>query len=216
MGSKGRDVSAVEAPSRPSLPTHPEGAEGGKSPAFWGMVMLIFTEATLFGILLFSYFYLRFQTSPTWPPGGIEKPKLFLVAIMSPILLLSSGPMHWALTGIRKGKVARLRLGLLMTFVMGATFLGLQGVEYHSILTQEFTARTNVYGSLFFTITGFHGLHVAVGLLMILWAQWYARLGRFTAERHIPVENVALYWHFVDAVWVFILVSLYLSPRFWS
>jgi heme/copper-type cytochrome/quinol oxidase subunit 3 len=209
-------VSAVEASARPSLPTHPEGVEGGRSPAFWGMVMLIFTEATIFGILLFSYFYLRFQTSPQWPPPGIEKPKLFLVSIMTPILLLSSAPMHWALVGIRRGKVGRLRSGMLATLVMGATFLGLQGFEYHAILTEEFTARTNVYGSLFFTITGFHGLHVAVGLLLIVWVQWYAARGRFTAERHIPVENVAMYWHFVDAVWVFILASLYLSPHFWS
>ena len=177
--------------------------------------MLIFTEATLFGILLYSYFFLRFHGGHVWPPHGIEKPDLFLVSIMTPILLLSSGPMHWADTGIRQGKVWRLRLGLLLTFVMGATFLGLQAVEYREILTAEFTARTNVYGSLFFTITGFHGIHVAVGLLMNLWIQWYARRGRFTAGRHVPVQNVALYWHFVDGVWVFILFSLYLSPYLW-
>jgi cytochrome c oxidase subunit III len=209
-------VSAVQAPARPRLPTHPTGVSGGRSPGFWGMVMLIFTEATLFGILLFSYFFLRFQHSAVWPPAEIEKPRLSLVLIMTPILLLSSGPMHWAHTGIRQGKRWRLRLGLLLTFVMGATFLGLQAIEYHGILTREFTARTNVYGSLFFTITGFHGMHVAVGLLMILWLQWYAGRGRFNAERHLPVENVALYWHFVDAVWVFILATLYLSPHFWS
>jgi cytochrome c oxidase subunit III len=209
-------VSAVKAPARPESPSPPAGLSGGRAPGFWGMAMLILTEATLFGILLFSYFYLRFQTSPTWPPPGIEKPRLFLVAIMTPILLLSSAPMHWSLLGIRRGKVGRLRIGLLVTFLMGAAFLSLQGVEYHSILTREFTAKTNVYGSLFFTITGFHGLHVAVGLLMILWLQWYAGRGRFSEERHLPVENVTLYWHFVDAVWVFILATLYLSPHFWS
>ncbi|HEX2267639.1 MAG TPA: cytochrome c oxidase subunit 3, partial [Actinomycetota bacterium] len=100
--------------------------------------------------------------------------------------------------------------------VMGATFLGFQAVEYREIVTEQFTARTNVYGSLFFTITGFHGLHVAVGLVMNGWVQWYAGRGRFSAERHLAVENVALYWHFVDAVWVFILFSLYLSPHLWS
>jgi heme/copper-type cytochrome/quinol oxidase subunit 3 len=188
---------------------------GGRALGFWGMVMLIFTEATLFGILLYSYFFLRFQMGPEWPPGGIEKPDLFLVSIMTPILLLSSGPMHWAHTGIRKGKLWRLRLGLLLTFVMGATFLGFQAVEYREILVSEFSPRTNVYGSLFFTITGFHGIHVAVGLLMNLWLQWYARRGRFSADRHVAVENVALYWHFVDAVWIFILFSLYLSPHLW-
>ncbi len=207
-------MSAVEAPSCPPAPAHPAGVSGGRATGFWGMVMLIFTEATLFGILLFSYFYLRFQIEPVWPPGGIEKPDLFLVSIMTPILLLSSAPMHWAHSGIRQGKLRRLRLGLFLTFVLGATFLALQGVEYVELLRQ-FTPRTNVYGSLFFTITGFHGVHVAVGLVMNLWLQWYARRGRFTAERHLAVENVALYWHFVDAVWILILASLYLSPHLW-
>ena len=208
-------MSAVQAPAHRQN-VHFADVSGGHALGFWGMIMLIFTEATLFGILLFSYFYLRFQSGPQWPPGGIEKPDLFLVSIMTPILLLSSGPMHWAHTGIRKGKVWRLRLGLLLTFLMGGAFLGLQTVEYHDILTAQFTPRTNVYGSLFFTITGFHGIHVAVGLLMNLWLQSHARRGRFSAQRHVAVENVALYWHFVDAVWVFILVSLYLSPYFWS
>ncbi len=206
-------MSTVDVPARSH--SHPAGVSGGRALGFWGMVMLIFTEATLFGILLYSYFFLRFQMGPEWPPDGIEKPDLFLVSIMTPILLLSSGPMHWAHTGIRKGKMWRLRLGLLLTFVMGATFLGFQAVEYREILVSEFSPRTNVYGSLFFTITGFHGIHVAVGLLMNLWLQWYARRGRFSAERHVAVENVALYWHFVDAVWIFILFSLYLSPHLW-
>jgi len=107
-----------------------------------------------------------------------------------------------------------LRLGLLVTFLMGATFLILQGSEYHTTL-KEFTPRMDVYGSLFFTITGFHGLHVAVGLLMNLWLQWNAWRGRFSAQRHLAVQKLTLYWHFVDAVWVFILVSLYLSPHIW-
>ena len=209
-------MSTVPAPAHPQSASHSDGISGGRTTGFWGMVMLIFTEALLFGLLLFSYFYLRFQSQPVWPPGGIEKPDLFLVSIMTPILLLSSGPMHWAHTGIRQGKVWRLRLGLLLTFVMGATFLGFQAVEYREILTEQFTPRTNVYGSLFFTITGFHGVHVAVGLLMNAWLQWYAGRGRFSAERHLAVESVALYWHFVDAVWVFILFSLYLSPHLWS
>jgi cytochrome c oxidase subunit III len=207
-------VSVTEDRMAPALPRAPVGVEGGRTTGYWGMVLLIFTEATLFAILLTSYFFLRFQGNPVWPPDGIKKPELTLIAIMTPILLLSSGPMHWSELSIKRGHVGRLRAGLLVTFLMGATFLVLQGFEYHSTL-QEFTPRTNAYGSLFFTITGFHGLHVAVGLLMNLWLQWSAGRGRFSAERHLAVENVTLYWHFVDAVWVFILVSLYLSPHVW-
>jgi len=207
-------VSAVRVNTGPALPRHPLGVEGGKAPGWWGMVILIFTEATLFAILLTSYLFLRFQAGPVWPPGGIKKPELTMVAIMTPILLLSSAPMHWADLSIRRGRVRRLRLGLLLTFVMGATFLTLQGIEYEKLL-EEFTPRTNVYGSLVYTITGFHGAHVAVGLLMNLWLQFYALRGRFTAANHLPVEVVSLYWHFVDAVWVFILAVVYLSPHVW-
>ena len=208
-------MSATRA-ARTGVSRPPAVSQAGRAVGWWGMVMLIFTEATLFAVLLTSYFFIRFQSGPVWPPRGIDKPDLFLVSIMTPILLLSSAPMHWAATGIRRGKIWRLRLGLLITFMMGATFLGMQAVEYHAILTEHFTPRTNAYGSLFLTITGFHGVHVLVGLLLNLWLQVYAGRGRFGAERHLAVENVALYWHFVDAVWIFIFSSLYLSPYFWS
>ncbi|HEX2032189.1 MAG TPA: cytochrome c oxidase subunit 3 [Actinomycetota bacterium] len=185
----------------------------GRSPGFWGMWMLIFTEATLFSILLTSYFFLRFR-APEWPLGDIPPPELALVFVMTPILLLSSAPMHWADVAARRGWTGQLKAGLLLTFLMGATFLGLQGYEYMHTL-REFTPRTNVYGTLFFTITGFHGLHVLVGLVMVLWVQFYAWRGAFGRHRQGPVEVVALYWHFVDVVWLAILVSVYLSPHFW-
>jgi heme/copper-type cytochrome/quinol oxidase subunit 3 len=178
------------------------------------MVFLVATEAMFFTILLTSYSYLRLRHGPVWPPDGIEKPELTLVAIMTPILLLSSAPMHWAELGIKKGRVWQLRLGLLITLVMGAAFLSLQTVEYLK-LVKEFTPRTDVYGTLFFSITGFHGFHVFVGLLMNLWLQYYAWRRRFDADHYVPVEAVTLYWHFVDAVWIFILATLYLSPHVW-
>ena len=206
-------MSAVR--TEPRLPTSPEGVERGRASGYWGMWFLIFTEATLFAILLTSYFFIRFHSGPEWPPGGIEKPRLFLISIMTPILLLSSAPIHWAERSIRRGRVGRLRLGLLLTMLMGATFLVLQGVEYHETLTKEFTAATNAYGTLFFGITGFHGIHVLVGLVMLSWLQVQAWRGIFTEQRHTAVEVITMYWHFVDVVWVFILASLYLSPHVW-
>jgi cytochrome c oxidase subunit III len=204
----------IARPVEPRL-AGPHGLSRGKSPEWWGMVFLIFTEATFFTILLTSYWYLRFRHGPVWPPDGIDKPRLFLVSIMTPILLLSSGPMHWAELGIKNGRQWQLRLGLLLTFAMGATFLGLQAKEYVETLKQ-FTPRTDAYGTLFFSITGFHGIHVAVGLLINLWLQYFAWRGHFTEDRYLPVEVGVMYWHFVDAVWVFILGTLYLSPHFWS
>ena len=78
---------------------------------------------------------------------------------------------------------------------------------------EEFSPRTNAYGSLFFTLTGFHGAHVAVGLLFSLWTQVRAWMGHFTADRHLTVQLFALYWHFVDIVWLFVLSTIYLSPN---
>ena len=78
---------------------------------------------------------------------------------------------------------------------------------------EEFTPRTNAYGSLFFAITGFHGMHVMVGLLLILFVQVRAWLGHFDRTRHLHVQTTAMYWHFVDAVWVVIMLSLYIGPH---
>lgn len=201
-------------PTEPALIPAPAGLDRGKSPGWWGMVFLIATEAMFFTLLLSSYWYLRFRHGPVWPPDGIKKPDLFLVLIATPVLLLSSAPMHWAELGIKKNRVWQLRLGLALTFAMGGTFLGLTAVEYVEKV-KEFTPRTDVYGTLFFSITGFHSFHVFVGLLMNLWVQYYAGRRRFDASRHVPVEVVTMYWHFVDAVWVFIFTTIYLSPRFW-
>jgi len=198
----------------PALPIAPKGAEGAKGTAFWGMVLLIFTEATFFAILLMSYFYLRFQSGPVWPPDGIEKPPLFLISIMTPILLLSSIPAHIAGSAMRKGRVGLMRVALVLTMLQGLTFVLLQCKEYLDSIG-EFTPQTNAYGSLFYTITGFHGVHVTVGLFLLLWLLVYSFKGRWTPESHIPVSNVILYWHFVDAVWIFIFTALYISPHWW-
>ncbi|HEV7685241.1 MAG TPA: cytochrome c oxidase subunit 3 [Acidimicrobiia bacterium] len=192
----------------------PTVADGPRSFAWWGMVWFIAVEATLFALLLASYFYLRFRTGPVWPPDGIEAPKLKLVFIMSAILWSSSVPVHLAHSAIKRGHQKTLRVCLALGFVLGAAFLVLQcAVEYPDILRHEFTPRTDAYGSAFFTITGLHGAHVAVGLLMNAWVQMRARQGAFDRYRHVSVGNFVMYWHFVDVVWVFVLATLYLSPH---
>jgi heme/copper-type cytochrome/quinol oxidase subunit 3 len=175
------------------------------------MVMFVTTEATLFGVLLSSYFYVRFQVG-TWPPGGIEEPKLVKPLIMTALLLPSSLPVMWAERGIRKGQRWRLRLGLCATLLMGGAFVVLQGTEYAEKL-HKYTMTTNVYGSFFYTITGFHGLHVCIGLVMVSWLLAASLRGSFGYRRHERVRLTAIYWHFVDIVWLFILFTIYLSGR---
>jgi heme/copper-type cytochrome/quinol oxidase subunit 3 len=117
--------------------------------------------------------------------------------------------MWWAESGIRENKQIRLMLGLAISFGLGGLFLLIQGFEY---ARAGFTPQANAYGSLFYTLTGFHGLHVTVGLVLISVMQVRSWVGHFDASRYLGVQTTAMYWHFVDAVWIFIFGSLYLSP----
>lgn len=195
----------MTTPLATALPVNPADH---RSPGWWGMILLIATEATFFAYLLFSYFYVASMSQGAWPPEGA--PSLGLAFPNTLILLGSSLTLHWAESGIHQAKQGRLRAGLLLTLALGAVFLSIQMLEYSR---KTFTPVTGVYGSLFFTITGFHGAHVAAGMLMNAVVLVRAWRGHFTAARHLAVTNTAMYWHFVDAVWIVVFVALYLSPR---
>ncbi len=196
-------LAAAEAIAKPTR----SGEGKGHSIAWWGMAVMITTEAMIFATLLSSYVFLR-AASKEWPLGGIEPPELGVIWLFTAILLGSSGPMFFAEHGIKKGNQGRLRLGLALVFIMGASFLGFLVYEYREL---EFGIRDNAYGSLFYAITGLHGVHLVGGLLMIGMLQIKAWLGKFSAERHETVAVIGMYWHFVDAVWIFVFSTLYLS-----
>ena len=179
--------------------------------AWWGMVWLCATEGMLFGCLLASYFFLRGSVDSFHREGG-KYPALTLPLTMTAVLLASSASMWWAERAIGRDDLRGLRAGLAVTFVLGATFLGLQGIEYSRA---AFGPTVSAHQSIFFATTGLHGAHVAFGLLMNLFVQARAWRGHFGPHRHVAVSTVALYWHFVDAVWIAIVAALYLSPRLW-
>lgn len=187
-----------------SLPINPADR---RSPGWMVMVLVIATEAMLFAYLLFSYFYLASSATGKWPPGG--KPELTLVIPNTIILLFSSACIWWGERGLRRGSRRRLVAGLSATLLLGIAFLSIQSVEYSR---KTFHLSSSAYSSLFFTITGLHGTHVFVGLLMVAIALVRTLRGHFTPERHLAVTNTAMYWHFVDAVWLVVFTSLYLSP----
>jgi heme/copper-type cytochrome/quinol oxidase subunit 3 len=189
----------------------PDGAVVRHAPGWWGMVWLCATEAMLFACLLASYFFLRGSVQGFYAEGG-RYPSLTLPLPMTAILLASSATMWWGEQGIKRGDQTRLRIGLAVTFVLGVVFLLLQATEFRR---SAFGPTVSAYHSIFYATTGFHGLHVAMGLLMNLYVQLRAWRGHFSERRHQAVQNVSLYWHFVDAVWLVILTSLYLSPRLW-
>ncbi|MEV4477362.1 heme-copper oxidase subunit III [Nonomuraea sp. NPDC049504] len=187
-------------------------APPGRTPAWWGMVLFVATEATLFACLLASYFYLRFLTSAEWPPSGIKQPELVKPLVMTALLLSSSGWIAWADWAIRHDRQRLLRIMLVLTLLSGGAFLGVQASEYATKLA-EFTWTTNAYGSLFYVITGFHGTHVVTGLVMVGFTLVAALAGKFGGAHHERVRIVSFYWHFVDGVWLAILFSIYLSPH---
>ncbi len=182
----------------------------GRSTAWWGMAVLIMTEGTIFASLLSSYFFLQ-AASKEWPLGGIEAPELSKISLMTIVLLGSSAPMFWAEHGIRKGQVWRLKAGLIMVILMGTSFFAFLSLYEYPELT--FGMRDNAYASIFYMTTSLHGAHVVIGLLMLGVVLIKTFQGKFTAERHVTVEVVGMYWHFVDAVWIFVFSSLYLSAH---
>ncbi len=193
------------------LPAQKGDVRAGKSTAWWGMAVLIMTEATIFASLLASYFYLQ-AASHEWPLDGIEAPKLPIISFMSVILIGSSGPMFWAEHGIRKGNERQLRAGLIMVILMGLSFFAFLTLYEYPELT--FGIRDNAYASIFYTIVGLHALHVFIGLGMNVIVQIKASMGRYDRGRHASAEVFFLYWHFVDVVWLAVFPSLFLSPHF--
>jgi heme/copper-type cytochrome/quinol oxidase subunit 3 len=177
------------------------------------MTLFLINEGTLFACLVSSYFYLALR-NPAWPPAGVEKPSLPIPAVMTALLLSSSGVLVIAERGFAARRRLRYRVGVLLTIALGTAFLVLQGVEYADKL-ERLRPSQNSYASLFYTITGLHGVHVAFGLLFLLWA--LLREVRNTAHppKSLAISNASWYWHFVDGVWLVIVTSLYLSPR-WS
>jgi heme/copper-type cytochrome/quinol oxidase subunit 3 len=204
-------VTAVAYARRATEPTT-EAAPRSASNAWWGMVLLVATEATLFAVFLASYFFVRFKTSGGWPPDGITDPKLLRASAMTLLLASSSLLVYVAESGIRRGRQRPLVLGLGAAFLLGLAFLGLQIWE-SVVSAREFTPRTDTYGSLFFTITGAHSAHLVAGLLLMAWVQLRAWFGAYSARRHLGVQMASFYWHFVVVVQLAIFVSLYLTPR---
>jgi len=196
--------------SQATVPVVTAPPERGYSTAWWGMVVLITTEAMVFLSLLSAYFFIR-ATVPHWPVGGLPPPELHRSVVFTVILLGSSIPIVWMELALQRGAMRQVKATLLVAFLMGAAFLGNTIWDFTHM---DFGWRVNAYSSLFFTIIGLHAIHVLVGLLMSATVQAKVWMGKVSRERHTTPEVFALYWHFVDGVWVFVFASLIVSPHF--
>jgi cytochrome c oxidase subunit III len=187
----------------------PNLVSGSRAPIWWGIVLLLAIESTVFGTLIASYFYLK-MGEPNWPPAGIKDPDLLLPTINTLVLVASSIPMYLADSGVTKGKLGRLRWGLAGALVFAIVFLVLKVVEYSAV---EYAWDDHAYGSIVWLIIGFHSAHVISLVLKTLVMLALAWRGYFNERRTLGITVNGLYWHFVVAVWVPLYAVLYWSPR---
>ena len=171
---------------------------------WWGMALLIATEATLFGTLLASYYYLRFQ-SVSWPPAGIAPPDKTAPLILAGVLVATAAPMYAAARAAGAGRArAAWWLVLLALAIQGAYF----GAQMHFFLSDlgKLSPKDTAYGSIYFTLLGVHHAHVAVGLFLNVWLLGRL-LGGLTNYRVIATRVIAMYWYFVALVGLLVVVT---------
>jgi heme/copper-type cytochrome/quinol oxidase subunit 3 len=183
---------------------------------WWGMIFFIASEALIFANLIAAYLYLEvrgFQVpGGLWLlPSGEHLPVLF-PAVNTVFLLGSSFPAIYARRSITRGNQKGLIMGLTGAIILGVILLGGQVYEYTTLFHEGFTLGYKTFGSAFFTLTGFHGLHVTIGVIILLVCLIRAIRGDFTANKHFAVEAGEMYWHFVDLVWVVVFSTVYLLP----
>ncbi len=193
----------------------------------WGKAMMwifLLSDTFIFGSFLTGYMTVRLSTTVPWPDtgkvfalviGGTEIP-LILIAIMTFILISSSGTMAMAVSFAYRRDRIKTTVLMLITAAFGATFVGMQAFEWTKLIMEGVRPWGNPlgaaqFGSSFFMITGFHGLHVTVGVIYLTTVALRVLQGRYERSGNYQIVEIAgLYWHFVDLVWVFIFPFFYL------
>ncbi|MCU0543969.1 MAG: heme-copper oxidase subunit III [Oscillatoriaceae cyanobacterium Prado104] len=176
----------------------------------FGLLTFLISESLMFGGFFATYLLLR-GGAEAWPPEGTEV-ELLVPAINTIILVSSSFVIHMGDTAVKKNDVKGMRLWYAVTALMGAIFLGGQVYEYLSL---GYGLTTNTFSNCFYLLTGFHGLHVFVGLLLILGVLWRSRRqGHYSNTKHTGIEMAEIYWHFVDIIWIILFSLIYILTLF--
>jgi cytochrome c oxidase subunit III len=200
--------------AHPELAVEPEYEEAPSNESL-GMILFIVSEAVMFGAFFAQYFYNRIL-SDEWPnriglPADFERVSAFPLPVILTVILVSSGfTAHWALNAIRRDDRDAFQGWLIVTILLGIAFLGGQAFEYATLISQEhFSIQSGIYGTVFYSLTGLHGLHVTAGVLTLIGVLVRAFMGHFSSTNHFGADGTILYWHFVDAVWIALYVALY-------
>jgi heme/copper-type cytochrome/quinol oxidase subunit 3 len=187
---------------------HAEAKAEGRPFGWYGMVFFLASESFFFANLIAGYLYLRVEHGASY----LEKEKLNipLAATNTVILVASSFVLTWAMGGLKRGNNRRLAIGIALTVLLGLIFLSVQGYEYMTLVGEGLTVSSSIFGSAFFTLTGFHFAHVSFGALLLLVCLFRSLRGHFTEERHFGLTATEMYWHFVDVVWVILFLTVYI------
>jgi len=204
-------MAVVDTASLEERPAEEHHKPGGISSSLLGMVLFIASEVMFFGGLFGAYFTIR-SAATSWPPEGAGSAHLetWYAAILTTVLVTSSVTMQLGVWAIRRNDQRKLVMWLAISMLLGVAFLCGQAYEYSKLIGEGMTLSSGVFGSTFFTLTGFHGAHVAGGAAFILIVLLRARSGQFTARYHDTVEMASYYWHFVDVVWLGLFSTIYL------
>jgi len=183
-------------------------ARGSTSPVL-GMTLFVASEAMFFAAFFGAYFTIYAATT-VWPPLRIPIPDLPIPSIATTLLISSSFFLQAGVRAARRGDAQRVNRWLGVTIVLGIAFLTLQMVDYSRI---GFSIHDGTYASLFFVMTGLHTAHVLGGVLFMMLVFAQSRTGQLSGEHHEPLEAAAIYWHFVDIVWVGLFLVFYVLTQ---
>ena len=177
-------------------------------PIVLGMVIFISSETMFFAGLFAAYYTLRTLSSP-WPPSGVtfSSVEMSQAVLATGVLVASSLPAHLSMLSLRREHFGAMRRWVLLTILMGVLFLAWKVREWTAA---SFSISTHAYGTIFFTLTGFHALHMVVGLVLLSAVAVRIAHGAYRRGDHAGPEAAVYYWHFVDAVWIGVFTTIYL------
>jgi cytochrome c oxidase subunit 3 len=171
-----------------------------------GMLLFIISEVMVFGAFFTAYFFIRVAQGEPWPAPGTKLP-VAVAGVNTLILVSSSFTIHWAQSSIKKGNHFGLKAGMLTTLLLGCTFLFIQINEYANI---GFAPQDHAQQTIFYSLTGLHGAHVFIGLLILLSVTVRAFRGHYSPDSHRGVDIPGIYWHFVDIMWIVVYTTVYI------
>jgi cytochrome c oxidase subunit 3 len=171
-----------------------------------GMLLFIISEVMIFGAFFTAYFFIRIAEGDPWPAPGTHLP-VPVAGVNTLILISSSFTLHWAETSIKRDNRFGFKAGMLSTFLLGCTFLFIQINEYANI---GFAPQDHAQQTIFYSLTGLHGAHVFIGLLILLSVTVRAFRGHYSPDSHRGVDVPGIYWHFVDIMWIVVYTTVYI------